>query len=60
MVNLPYPISLITPKMPHTLTSLIMKLSKVWSIPDDKFPFQPGVPLLDDCSSSILTKPINW
>lgn len=28
--------------------------------PDDKFPHQPGVPLLDDCSSSILTKPIDW
>lgn len=28
--------------------------------PDDQFPYQPGVPLLDDCSSSILTKPIDW
>lgn len=28
--------------------------------PDNRFPYQPGVPLLDDCSSSILTKPIDW
>lgn len=28
--------------------------------PDDRFPSQPGVPLLDDCSSSLLTKPIDW
>lgn len=28
--------------------------------PDDRYPYQEGVPLLDDCSSSMLTKPINW
>jgi phosphoserine aminotransferase len=28
--------------------------------PDEMFPCQPGVPLLDDCSSSFLTKPIDW
>jgi phosphoserine aminotransferase len=28
--------------------------------PDDKFPYQPGVPLFDDCSSSFLTKLIDW
>ncbi len=28
--------------------------------PDDKFPYQPGVPLLNDCSSSILTRPIDF
>lgn len=28
--------------------------------PDDRYPYLPGVPLLDDCSSSLLTKPINW
>jgi phosphoserine aminotransferase len=28
--------------------------------PDGKFPYQPGVPLFDDCTSSFLTKPIDW
>jgi phosphoserine aminotransferase len=28
--------------------------------PDEMFPYQPGVPLFDDCSSSFLTKLIDW